>query len=143
MKLASIGFLAFVVISSLATAETTVSVVPPTPPLQVTETITLAGLLPANTLSELKQGDVFVIDLRTVEEGIEQEPEMLSAANLDYVNLPMGRSPGTLTARACIGRAFFTTDQRPFRVPNHRPLRLWESSGFALGSTPYQSRGLC
>jgi protein tyrosine phosphatase (PTP) superfamily phosphohydrolase (DUF442 family) len=76
-----------------ATVQALDSPVPPTKPLQVTETVTLAGLLPDAMIPSLQEEDVLVIDLRTPDEGIQTEVDLLSAENVEYVNIPVGRSP--------------------------------------------------
>jgi protein tyrosine phosphatase (PTP) superfamily phosphohydrolase (DUF442 family) len=59
-------------------------------PLRVSDSVTLAGALTADLTASANR-DVLVIDLRMEEEGLEVEAQMLSAADIDYINIPVGR----------------------------------------------------
>jgi uncharacterized protein (TIGR01244 family) len=64
----------------------------PSLPLLVSESVTLAGELTEAQISTFNH-QTLVIDLRTAEEGSQAEAEMLGAANIRYVNIPMSRKP--------------------------------------------------
>jgi protein tyrosine phosphatase (PTP) superfamily phosphohydrolase (DUF442 family) len=61
--------------------------------LQVSDRVTLAGLLNEAAIDDLSAQGALVIDLRTAEEGIDVEQQKLSDAKVTYAHLPMGRKP--------------------------------------------------
>ncbi len=59
--------------------------------LQVSDRVTLAGLLEAQAVPQLQDQGAVVVDLRTAEEGVAEEAEQLDRAGITYYNLPIGR----------------------------------------------------
>ncbi|MFV2089721.1 MAG: beta-lactamase hydrolase domain-containing protein [Pseudomonadales bacterium] len=59
--------------------------------LQVSDRVTLAGLLDAQALPQLRDEGVVVVDLRTAEEGVAEEATQMKQAGITYYNLPVGR----------------------------------------------------
>ena len=59
--------------------------------LQVSDQVTLAGLLDAKALKQLKDDGAVVVDLRTLPEGVIDESSSMQKADISYYNLPIGR----------------------------------------------------
>lgn len=95
-----------------------------TPSLRVTDSVTLAGAL-TDELIATQNDTVLVIDLRTKEEGAEVEARQMSAANINYVNIPVGR--------AALDRKTVDRFSKLIRDNSHQKIVVHCSSGNRAG----------
>ncbi|MGK0222152.1 MAG: protein tyrosine phosphatase (PTP) superfamily phosphohydrolase (DUF442 family) [Limisphaerales bacterium] len=111
---------------------------PPAKPLQITATITLAGLLAEGAIPSLKAEDVLVIDLRTAEEGIQSEADTLKAAQIQYINIPMGSTPLERTTVERFSKLIGENSERKILVhcsSGNRAGVIWAAHLMEHGST--------
>ncbi len=84
--------------------------------LQVSERVTLAGILNEAAIDDLSAQGTLVIDLRTAEEGIDVEQQKLSDANVAYAHLPMGRKPLPVATVAALKTLLADNSDRPVLI---------------------------
>ncbi len=103
---------------------------------QVSDWITLAGVIDQSSDAQLAKTNTLVVDLRLAREGIEADQSRFAEIGVDYLHLPMGRELPSADQVAAFDRILTDNPDRPILLrcgSGNRAGLLWAAHSIENG----------